>query len=147
MKATSHGAPILPEEEEEQALRALESLLSQRDASFRIVGAQGAQAVLPESAVTLLRQIAHDLAQHKQVAIVPVSHALTTQEAADLLNVSRPYLIRLLDQGAMPFTKTGAHRRIALDDVLRYKAQRDAERKRTLDELSQLNQEIGLYDA
>jgi excisionase family DNA binding protein len=71
---------------------------------------------------------------------------LTTQQAADFLNVSRPYFIRLLEQGAIPHTKTGSHRRVRLDDVLAYKRQRDAERRRALDDLVALSQEMGLYE-
>jgi excisionase family DNA binding protein len=71
---------------------------------------------------------------------------LTTQQAADILNVSHQYLIRLLDEGAVPSTQTGADRRIRVDDLLRYKQQRDRERAEALDELTQLSQEMGGYD-
>jgi excisionase family DNA binding protein len=70
---------------------------------------------------------------------------LTTQQACDLLNVSHPYLIRLLDQGAIPHTRTGAHRRIRAADVLAYMRRRDAERGEALDALSRMSQEFGLY--
>ncbi|HEX5503538.1 MAG TPA: excisionase family DNA-binding protein, partial [Thermomicrobiales bacterium] len=77
---------------------------------------------------------------------VPVYRELTTQQAADLLNVSRQYLIRLLERGDLPFTRTGTHRRIRLDDVLRYKDARSARRREGLRRLTRLSEELGLYD-
>jgi len=146
MATTFDSKPDAAEERERQALERLESLLNQEGAAFRVVGAQGQDAELPKSVVDILRQAAHALARRKIVTIISLNRELTTQQAADLLGVSRPYLIRLLDQGAIPYTKTGTHRRIAFDDVMRYKAARDAERKQALAELIRLNEELGLYD-
>lgn len=72
---------------------------------------------------------------------------MTTQQAADLLNVSRQYLVRLLDEGRIQFRKTGKHRRLRVQDVLVFKEQRDKNRRAGLRELSQLTQEFGGYDA
>ena len=77
---------------------------------------------------------------------MPVHMELTTQEAADLLNVSRQYLVRLLEDGAMPFTKTGTHRRIRFGDLMAYKRARDATRRQGLKRLTRLSEELGLYD-
>jgi excisionase family DNA binding protein len=76
---------------------------------------------------------------------VPVGKEMTTQQAADLLNVSRQYLVRLLDEGRLPHTKIGRHRRVRIEDVLSFKDQRDRERKASLDALSQVSEEFGGY--
>jgi excisionase family DNA binding protein len=78
-----------------------------------------------------------------------VGHLLTTQEAAELLNISRPYLVKLLDVGTIPFERPeglGSHRRIRFEDLMEYKHKRSAERKQQLKRLTQLSQETGFYD-
>jgi excisionase family DNA binding protein len=85
--------------------------------------------------------------QHgRAISIVPLAKELTTQEAADLLKVSRPFLVKLLEQGNIPFIKVGTHRRVLFDDLMEYKKQRDTKRRQGLAELTQLSQELGLYD-
>lgn len=80
-----------------------------------------------------------DLLRHvgagSAVTLVPIQELMTTQQAADLLNVSRPYLIRLLERNAMPYTLVGRHRRIKAEDVFEFKKQRDAKRSEAMDEL------------
>ena len=71
---------------------------------------------------------------------------LTTQQAADMLNVSRPFLVKLLEEGKMPFTKTGTHRRVLFTDLMEYKQRRNAKRRETLAVITQLGQEMGDYD-
>lgn len=88
---------------------------------------------MSELLLDLLRQIGSGHA----VTLVPIREQLTTQQAADLLNVSRPYLIGLLDKKVLPHTFTGRHRRIAAEDVFAYKARRDADRATALADLAQ----------
>ena len=112
----------------------------------RLVGPTGEQIPLPEPMFHLLARMAEVLARGDAVTIVPVGQELTTQQAADLLNVSRQYLIRLLDANELPFSRTGGkHRRLRIEDVLAYKAKRDREREEGLDELAALTQDMGGY--
>ena len=76
------------------------------------------------------------------VALVPVSQMLTTQQAADILNVSRPFLISLLDRGDIEYSMVGRHRRIKADTLFDYKSQRDNKRAKALDELGELDGEL-----
>jgi excisionase family DNA binding protein len=99
---------------------------------------------VPASALRILFAALSEMACGNGVSLLPVATELTTQEAADLLNVSRPYLVGLLEKGEMPFRKVGNQRRVRLQDVMNYKAHSDADRGRALDELARLGQEIGV---
>jgi excisionase family DNA binding protein len=98
--------------------------------------------VVPRQVAVMLAQVLGMLANGQGVQIMPDSAMLTTQQAADMLNVSRPYLVKLLDQGEIPFKKVGTHRRILFQDVLAYKTQDDQDRRKVLDELAALGQEL-----
>jgi excisionase family DNA binding protein len=102
--------------------------------------------LLPASLFQLLRQAVTELAHGQVVTLVSCNKELTTQQAANLLGVSRPYLIKLLEQGEIPFVRTGTHRRILFDDLMAYKERRDAGRRKDLASLTQLSQELGLYN-
>jgi excisionase family DNA binding protein len=112
----------------------------------RIVGPEGQTIELPEAAFYLLERMVGVLASGDAITVVPVHKQLTTQQAADILNISRQYLVRLLDDGKIPFTRTGTHRRIRFDDVMTFKKQRDRQRIESLDELARISQEYGGYD-
>lgn len=86
------------------------------------------------------------LARGDVVAVTPVQTFLGTIEAADLLNVSRPYLVQLLDRGEIPFTMVGTHHRIAFGDAMAYKRRRAATRRAALTRLAQMSEELGLHD-
>jgi excisionase family DNA binding protein len=116
--------------------------------TLQVKGQKGPEAelVLSAGAVKLLGTILTEIARGNSVAAVAVQAELTTQQAADLLNVSRPYLIKLLDQGNIPHHKSGSHRRVALQDVLDYKRQADQRREAVLAELADLGQELDSDD-
>lgn len=141
--------PVTATESECEDLQRLDRLFRRGGINFatlKVSGPGSEEIRLPESAFHLLQRTIHFLAQDAAVSVVPIEKELTTQQAADLCNVSRPYLIRLLEKGEIPYTKIGTHRRIKFEDVMAYKKKRDAERRRALDELTQLSQDMGLYD-
>ncbi|WP_250450881.1 helix-turn-helix domain-containing protein [Caballeronia sp. ATUFL_M2_KS44] len=102
------------------------------------------QVELPTSALRLLIDILAELADGNAVRIVPVHAELTTQEAADLLQVSRPHLVKLLEAQALPFHKTGKHRRIRFADLMRYKAEREQGSEEAMAALARQAQELGM---
>ena len=101
--------------------------------------------VIPRPTAILFAQILDALAQGKGVQIVPKDIELTTQQAANLLNVSRPYLISLLESGQVPFRKVGRHRRITFEALMEYKRRDDAQRRAAADDLAALSEELDLH--
>jgi excisionase family DNA binding protein len=99
---------------------------------------------LPASAVQLLKQALGEIAQGNAVTLVALDTELSAHEAADLLKVSRPYLIKLLEEGKIPYRKVGSHRRIELKDVLAYKEKSDKERLKALKALVEEAQELNM---
>ncbi len=111
-----------------------------------VVGKDGVthNVQLPTSAVKLMIEMLTQLGQGNSVSITPIHAELTTQEAADLLNMSRPTFIKLLDAGDIPHSRKGNRRKVAFVDVMNYKQDMDAKRLEALDELTALDQELGL---
>lgn len=100
--------------------------------------------LLPHAAVRLLLAMLGQIAEGNAVSVVPVQAELTTQQAADMLGVSRPYLVGLLEKGALPFHKVGTHRRVRFGDLVAYRRREHEARHRALDELARQGQELGL---
>src|SRR5579872_3682389 len=138
--------PIMADENERPALNQIEGVLENTRRVPKLVGPHGEEIELPQSLFVMLRQIVHHLLQGRAVTIVPVNKDLTTQEAADILNVSRPYLIKILEEGVIPYTKIGTHRRIRFADLMNYKKRHDEELQCGLEEITRLSEEMGLYD-
>src|ERR1700680_2911538 len=114
---------------------------------LRVVEPDGdSEAVaIPTAAFRLLVTILAQMASGNAVRLIPHHAELTTQEAAELLNVSRPYLVRLLDEERIPHRKVGTHRRILFKDLMAYRAEHRRARGAALDDLTRLSQEFGLY--
>ncbi len=99
---------------------------------------------LPASAIRLLLDLLTEMAAGNAVTLIPVHAQLTTQQAADVLNVSRPFLVSLLEEGKIPHVKVGTHRRILFEDLMRYKNNVDRERRKVLDELVTQSEALGM---
>jgi excisionase family DNA binding protein len=104
-------------------------------------GEQDEPLELPIGAVGLLMEILEAMAAGRGVTLIPENAELTTVQAAGVLNVSRPFFIKLLDEGALPHRKVGKHRRVRMEDVMAYKKRIDEEREAVLEELTREAQE------
>lgn len=144
--------PVTAPQDQRESVAALLELLEHvateqpEPAAYRLVSPTGEVTELPESVFLLLERIIEVLARGDAITVVPVGKELTTQQAANILNVSRQYLVRLLDDGRIPFRKTGSHRRVRMEDLLAFKRQRDRDRMASLDDLSQLSQDFEGYE-
>ncbi len=142
--------PEIPTEAEASLARVTKDLFAPRLGTLSTFDlkavnfASEATVRIPASAARLLVQILDEMSRGNAVKIVPVHAELTTQEAADLLHVSRPTLIQILEEGKVPYRKVGTHRRIRTEKLMAYKRLLDADRRAALGELVAYDQELGL---
>lgn len=132
------------ERETANQLRRLLALQASGEANLRVSDDAGkvADITLTPAISKLLIEVLRPISRGDAVTLVPVTQMLTTQQAADILNVSRPFLVGLLEKGAIPFDPVGRHRRIKAEDLFAYKAARDKRRSDALSELSELDGEL-----
>lgn len=142
---------MIPSEHDRQLAADLSHTLgalaqTEGDFTVTIAGEGGVTTELriPSLALRLLFAALSEMACGNGVSLLPLNAELTTQEAADVLNVSRPYLVGLLEKGEMPFRMVGNQRRVRLQEVVAYKARTDIDRRAALNELARLGQEAGV---
>jgi len=138
-----HQPVVLPQSEETQ-IRELNRILQL--GAPALVAADGERLELPNAVYRLLKDIARNMQLGRAIVLIPENQQLTTQRASDLLGVSRPHLIKLLEAGELPYHRAGSHRRIYLKDLIAYQKRRDNERKAALDRIAREAFESGLYD-
>ena len=144
--------PVIPTPHEVALAEASSRILAQHlpsqpaDVQLRLVkdGQETEVVTVPVVALALFLRLLKEMAHGHAVTLLPLHTELTTQQAADLLNVSRPYLIRLLEDGQISYRKVGTHRRVQLRDILAYKERTDTDRRAALDELAAEAQRLGL---
>ncbi len=142
MTTTLEREPIAARSEESTLSRIEDQL---REGSIMLTDARGEPVELPDSLRDLLLRGVHELRRGNRVSLLSFGRLLTTQQAAELLGMSRPYLVRLLEQGEVPFEKVGTHRRVRLDDVLAFRRARSDRRRDALRELSRDADDLGIY--
>ncbi len=142
MTATMPRDPIAAPADD-RALSEVEGRLSQ--GPIQLIDAHGDALSLPEELRDLLLRGVHELRRGNRVSLLSFGRLLTTQQAAELLGMSRPYLIRLLERDEVPYEMVGTHRRLRLDDVLAYRRERSSRRRESLRELSRDADDLGIY--
>jgi len=149
MLAMAHGM-VMPTEEDirlaKEGSRTLSPFISDQETpTLRVTDSKkSVEIALPQDVFKLLISVLAEVGRGNAVTVMPVEAELTTQQAADILNVSRPYLIALLDEGQIPYRKVGTRRRVKLIDVLSYKRRIDEARMKVLEELAAEAQELGM---
>jgi len=132
----------------EKSLPFIEQVLKSRQKSAKTieisVSGDETRIKIPGRAIEQLQKILKSMADGKTVSLIDNEEELTTQEAADILNISRPYLVKLLEVGEIPFTKVGKHRRVRFKDLNAYKKERQSKRHRNLKELAKQAQELDM---
>jgi len=136
--------PISIPAAQEGQIRELRRLVQSGGA--KLVGPDGHQVSLLEPVHDLLLMILKNLQAGKAISIVPEHQQLTTQRAANILGVSRPFLVGLVEKGEIPFHMVGSHRRIYLRDLLDYKRRRDSARHEPINNIARAEMEAGTYD-
>lgn len=145
MSTSTLERTVLPPAESLHELVAMFSRLGAEPATT-LSGPNGEHLILPPEVFEVLRDVVEAMADGQAVTIAPVHQRLTTQEAADLLGVSRPTIVKLLETGEIPFEQPGRHRRVRLADVLAYRERSSAERRAALDRMVEIADEADMYE-
>ncbi|MHB8178414.1 MAG: helix-turn-helix domain-containing protein [Vulcanimicrobiaceae bacterium] len=137
-----------PDAREQESIRSLGEAIARSGpgATGYLVARDQEPLPLPPALYEVLVRAAQMLAHGGAISVLPADRMLTSQEAADFLNMSRTYLVRLLDEGKIPFERVGRHRRVALADLMTFDVARRRERRQHLRSLIELSKQYGLYD-
>lgn len=144
-KASTDRSASRVREDVARLARSLKTEAKEAGRGTAVIEAAGVRYVLAPDLANVVARAATLLAEGKRVSVFAEDEMLTTQQAADRLNVSRQYLTRLIDRGDLPSIRVGTHRRVTAKEVAAFKKQRDAKRDRDLDELTALSEELGGY--
>lgn len=148
MSSSANRIPDLPSEEEielaRESGRKLAAIIGSGESAQLCVHNGDDQFLIPISALKILAEVLNQMAQGNAFALMPVGYMLTTQQAADLMNVSRPYLVKLLERGEIEFTKAGRHRRIKHEDLVAYIKKMDHGSREAMAALARQGQELDM---
>jgi len=139
------NTPIFPPEDLDKLLD-LTLFLDGLTEPALLLGPDGEKVPLPEEIYLVLRRVVDDMREGKATMVAPLSLLLTTQEAADFLNLSRPTVVKLMESGEIPFEKPSRHRRVKLEDLVSFQQRRRVERRTSLNELTVDAGELGIYE-
>lgn len=142
----SEKEPLYTPDRDSQNVKEIDDLRAEQEGVAKLVSASGEVRELPHSEYKVVEDLLSFMDRDIRVELLPVHTQLTTQEAAGVLGVSRPHLVKLLEDGKIPYYKVGKHRRIRLDELLVYKERRDSERREALDLIKEESEELDLYD-
>lgn len=140
------GLIIQPPKNEAELNEIIELVQKITNSEKVLITKDGQSIEVPQFVSQVLYEILSILSKGGSMTIIPMEKELTTQQAADILNVCRPYLVKLLEKNEIPFRKVGSHRKILMRDLIAYKDRVKINRKEKLSELVNLSQELGLYD-
>ncbi|HZY64552.1 MAG TPA: helix-turn-helix domain-containing protein [Rubrobacteraceae bacterium] len=147
MAIANEGEWILAPDKNAPTVQELNAFREENEGLAKLIAPSGETLELPPSVYDVVMNVIDEvLVKGNSVKVMSVDAELTTQQAAELLNVSRPFLIKLLERGEIQHRKVGTHRRIRFEDILVYRDQRDAERRSLLGEITRESQELGLYN-
>ena len=146
MGSSNLKIPDLPSDEDvelaRESGRRLAAIVGSGDSAELCVHNGEERFRIPMAAIKVLNEVLNQMAQGNAFALMPVGYMLTTQQAADLMNVSRPYLVKLLEGGEIPFTKAGRHRRVKHEDLVAYMQQVDLDSRKAVEALTKQGQEL-----
>jgi len=141
---TTRNNRLDPSEIPEEALDQLVGLFA-KSGHVALIDDQGNRTHIPEALFAHFARIVRLMSERKAVVLVPEDETFTTQAAANYLGMSRQHFVNLLEDGRIPFHKVGSHRRVNFKDLLAFERERDQQRRKTLDDLSDQVMDSGLY--